>query len=242
MNSSLWPDNDDEASMINVPEKRVTALAATSKNRPEPEILLRFSTLQKLLRVSAWCHRWRRTACHSPNTTLLPDELDAALLRWLRIVQGVHYAAELAAARESRPTPHSSHLARLHPFIDDNGILRVGGRLKHAMLSYDERHPIIAPPASWLTKLIIVLPSSDATRRHAAHSGFLRLRFWVPQGRTVVKQMLYRCVTCIRWQANTPQPLMGDLPRGRVTPARPFLRTGVDYVDPIFIRTTKGRG
>ncbi|KAL6416564.1 hypothetical protein ACFW04_013921 [Cataglyphis niger] len=35
---------------------------------------------------------------------------------------------------------------------------------------------------------------------------------------------------------------MGDLPRLRVTPARPFLRTGVDYAGPIQLRTTKGRG
>ncbi|XP_025265819.1 uncharacterized protein LOC112638395 [Camponotus floridanus] len=47
---------------------------------------------------------------------------------------------------------------------------------------------------------------------------------------------------CTRWRALSPQPLMGDLPRGRVTPARPFLRTGVDYAGPIFIRTSKARG
>lgn len=35
---------------------------------------------------------------------------------------------------------------------------------------------------------------------------------------------------------------MGNLPHGRVTPARPFLRTDVDYVSPIHIRTSKGRG
>ncbi|KMQ89080.1 hypothetical protein RF55_11328 [Lasius niger] len=34
---------------------------------------------------------------------------------------------------------------------------------------------------------------------------------------------------------------MGDLPRRRVTPARPFLNTGVDYAGPIQLRTTKGR-
>lgn len=103
--------------------------------------------------------------------------------------------------------------------------------------------PLIAPPASWLSKLII-----ESCHRRTLHGGtqltlgLLRLRFWVPQGRAVVKRMLHRCVTCTRWRANTPQPLMGDLPRGRVTPARPFLRTGVDYAGPIFIRTTKERG
>lgn len=37
------------------------------------------------------------------------------------------------------------------------------------------------------------------------------------------------------------QPLMGNLPREKVTPARPFMRMGVDYAGPIFVRT-KGRG
>lgn len=35
---------------------------------------------------------------------------------------------------------------------------------------------------------------------------------------------------------------MASLPRGRVTPARPFLRTGLDYAGPILVRTAKGRG
>ncbi|XP_025268215.1 uncharacterized protein LOC112639179 [Camponotus floridanus] len=145
---SLWPDSNDQTSIENAPETRMTVLVATSKDRPEPEILLQFSTLHRLLRVSAWCLRWRRTSRHSPSTALLPGELDSSLLRWLRVVQGVHYAAELAAVRESRPMPRGSHLVRLHPFIDDEGILRVGGRLKHAILTYDERHPMIAPPTS----------------------------------------------------------------------------------------------
>ncbi|XP_011268437.2 uncharacterized protein LOC105258697 [Camponotus floridanus] len=238
---SLWPDSNDQT-IENVPETRTTVLVAISKDRPEPEILLQFSTLHRLLHVSAWCLRWRRTSRNSLSTVLLPDELDSALLRWLRIVQGVHYSAEFAAVRESRPMPHGSHLSRLHPFIDDKGVLRVGGRLKHAILIFDERHPMIAPPTSWLTKLMV-----ESCHRRTLHGGtqltlgLLHLRFWVPQGRAVVKRILHRCVTCTRWRANTPQPLMGDLPRERVTPARPFLRTGVDYAGPIFIRTSKGR-
>jgi len=36
--------------------------------------------------------------------------------------------------------------------------------------------------------------------------------------------------------------MMGNLPQERVTPARPFLRTEVDYASPILIWTGKGRG
>ncbi|XP_011858174.1 PREDICTED: uncharacterized protein LOC105555739 [Vollenhovia emeryi] len=35
---------------------------------------------------------------------------------------------------------------------------------------------------------------------------------------------------------------MGNLPSPRVTPARPFLNTGVDYAGPVWLRTSKGRG
>lgn len=46
----------------------------------------------------------------------------------------------------------------------------------------------------------------------------------------------------MRWRAATPQQLMGNLPRKRVVPAKPFLHTGVDNAGPIQLRTTKGRG
>ncbi|XP_029171355.1 uncharacterized protein LOC114940771 [Nylanderia fulva] len=102
---------------------------------------------------------------------------------------------------------------------------------------------MIIPAASWLTRLVI-----DSCHRRTLHGGvqltlgLLRLRFWVPRGRTAVKQQLHRCVTCTRWRAATPQPQMGNLPRDRVTPTRPFLSTGVDYAGPILLRTSKGRG
>ncbi|XP_029659121.1 uncharacterized protein LOC115233053 [Formica exsecta] len=72
--------------------------------------------------------------------------------------------------------------------------------------------------------------------------GMIRQRYWIPRGRAIVKQQILCCVTCVRWRAATPQQLMGSLPRERVTPARPFLHTGVDYAGSILLRTTKGRG
>ncbi|XP_011264425.1 uncharacterized protein LOC105256311 [Camponotus floridanus] len=179
----------------------------------------------------------------NPKATLQPDELDAALLRWLRIIQGQHYSTEVSALRQNRTVSHRSQFTKLNPFLDDNGVLRVGGRLKHAVLSQDERHPMIAPPKSWLTQLLVI-----SCHRQTLHGGvqltlgLLRLRFWIPQGRAIVKKLIHRCVTCVRWRAAVPRPLMSSLPRGRITPARPFLQTGVDYAEPILIRTSKGRG
>ncbi|XP_071642930.1 uncharacterized protein [Temnothorax longispinosus] len=205
-------------------------------------MLLRFSSLHRLLRVTAWCSRWRHSVART-TLTLQPDEIDEALFLWLRVVQGLHYAAEVTAVAFNRTAPLRSSLVHLNPFLDDHGVLRAGGRLKHAPLPHDEKHSMIVPPSSWLTRLLI-----DSCHRRTLHGGvqltlgLLRLRFWIPRGRTVVKQMLHRCVTCTRWRAATPQPPMGNLLRRRVTPARPFLRTGLDYAGPILIRTSRGRG
>lgn len=46
------------------------------------------------------------------------------------------------------------------------GLLRVGGRLKHAPLSPDEKHPMILPDTSHFTKLVI-----EACHRRILHGG-----------------------------------------------------------------------
>ncbi|XP_029161700.1 uncharacterized protein LOC114933347 [Nylanderia fulva] len=89
---------------------------------------------------------------------------------------------------------------------------------------------MIIPAASWLTRLVIDSCHPDTARRCGVQLTLLAPpAFGVPRGRTTVKQQLHRCVTCTRWRAATPQPPMGNLPRDRVTPTRPFLSTGLDY-------------
>lgn len=70
----------------------------------------------------------------------------------------------------------------------------------------------------------------------------VRQRFWIPQGRSVVKAIINKCVICLRWRAAPAKQMMGELPEHRVTPARPFHSTGVDYAGPLWLRTTQGRG
>ena len=43
----------------------------------------------------------------------------------------------------------------LDPFLDSHGILHLGGRIKHADVPYDLKHPVILPKKSYITELII---------------------------------------------------------------------------------------
>jgi len=42
----------------------------------------------------------------------------------------------------------------LAPFIDQEGVLRVGGRLRHSSFTNDKKHPILLPKQHHITKLI----------------------------------------------------------------------------------------
>ncbi|KAL6419676.1 hypothetical protein ACFW04_011288 [Cataglyphis niger] len=219
----------------------------------EPEELTRFPSLNRLVRVTAWCRRWKRAlatwhpppAAASPlpaKDTLSASECDNTRLAWVRVVQTVTYKEELRTLARGTSLSSRNNLVKLAPFTDPLGILRVDGRIKHALLAYDEKHPTILPGSSHFTELV------KACHRQTMHGGVqltlgsVRQRYWISRGCQLVKAIIQRCVTCARWRGATQQQIMGDLPRLRVTPARPFLRTGVDYAGPIQLRTTKGRG
>ncbi|GBM25040.1 hypothetical protein AVEN_96632-1 [Araneus ventricosus] len=44
----------------------------------------------------------------------------------------------------------------MNPFLDDNGILRVGGRIENSSVNFDQKHPIVLPDKSNFTKIVIL--------------------------------------------------------------------------------------
>jgi len=49
----------------------------------------------------------------------------------------------------------ASSIYKLDPFVDEEGTLRVGGRLKRSKLNLEFKHPILLPKTSKLTNAII---------------------------------------------------------------------------------------
>ncbi|XP_021953145.2 uncharacterized protein LOC110849976 [Folsomia candida] len=66
-------------------------------------------------------------------------------------------------------------------------------------------------------------------------------QFWIIRAKDVIRQFVKKCVTCARHKPVTLQPMMGDLPSFRVTPSRPFQKTGVDYAGPFLIKPIQPR-
>lgn len=69
----------------------------------------------------------------------------------------------------------------------------------------------------------------------------VRREYWIPRLRVLVKQVISRCPTCIRFKKETAQQLMGTLPAVRVNVAQPFLVSGVDFAGPFNLARARGR-
>ena len=87
-----------------------------------------------------------------------------------------------------------SNILDLVPFIDNAGLLRVGGRLKHADLYENKQHPILLPPKHPVTCLII--RAEYLRNLHAGPQAILyqlRQTYWIVNGKREINSVLKNC-------------------------------------------------
>lgn len=90
--------------------------------------------------------------CNYCQTAYTVEELSKSKDLVIRTVQQESYAAELECQEE---IPENSTLKKLDPFIDNNGLLRVGGRITEAELESDEKNTIIIHGNLHITRLLV---------------------------------------------------------------------------------------
>lgn len=232
-------------------------------NHSRIPLVERFSTLNSTLRVTALVLRFlknvkarisiRKTQLGTVNSPTLssnitdvytpsPTERELALRYWIGIAQKCHFGPELRAIKKGIELASNSPLRHFAPFIDDNGMLRVGGRLKNSDAAFEQKHHIIVPRESTIGKLII--RSAHYSTMHgglSVNKAFLRQRFWFPRIGMAIRQYTHRCPTCIRYSKSAGEQIMGQLPSVRVAVSEPFSRVGVDFAGPFLLRKSAAK-
>lgn len=216
----------------------------------EPFLINKTSSFQFLINVTGLCLRFinnlkmkiKPTKSDRSVQPVTEAEFQNAVNHWVLIVQGQHFASEIDQLRKKRPIPVQSRLRSLTPFLDENQILRVGGRLKQANWDFERSHPMILPKGHRFTELVIFYYHKISM--HAPVETLLsimRQKFWIIDARSTIKKTLRTCLNCAKQKLKCMQQIMGDLPPSRVTPARTFERVGIDYAGPIPIKASKLR-
>lgn len=162
---------------------------------------------------------------------------------WLRRMQRDSFAAEYDICQSNgKNVGKSSRLARLAPFLATDGLLRVGGRLQNAELVYDEKHPVILPAESRITRLII-----ERTHRNLLHGGpqvtaqELRKHFWLVGGRNQIRTTIHKCMICERFRGKLADQKMAALVPDRTHPGKPFRVVSIDYCGPFDVNRYSGK-
>ena len=132
----------------------------------------------------------------------------------------------------------SSPLSKLDPFVDPDGITRVGGRLKLSSLPDGSKHPPILPRNGHITILLIrhyhhkvQHQGRGVTTNEIRASGF-----WIVGASTAVSSAISKCVKCRKLRGAVQEQRMAELPEDRVEPAPPFTNCAVDYFGPFNIK------
>ena len=131
----------------------------------------------------------------------------------------------------------SSPLLNLRPFIDSEGLLRVGGRQQHSKMSYSKKHPIILYHKHPLSHLII--RSEHLRLLHAGPTllmASINNRYHILNCRKLIRSITRGCVTCRKLTTRPSPQMTGQLPIERLTPGPVFDKIGIDCAGPIQVK------
>lgn len=242
-NSNEWPSI--QPPIVDLPEKRNRCLVTSIPHTWFP--FERFSNWNKLKRAFAYVLRFVKNCKAKPDSRnllhLTVDELNESSIKLIKIAQQESFREDYITLQKKGQLSSNSKILSLHPFIDEQGILRVGGRLTNSEYPYSKKFPILLLPGHHITKLIF-----ENEHQRLLHAGpqlllsSIRDTFWPISGRNFSRKIVRNCIKCARYDIQKIQPIMGDLPEARVRPTTPFSIVGVDYAGPFSMKDKRGRG
>ncbi|KAL6464619.1 hypothetical protein MHYP_G00269360 [Metynnis hypsauchen] len=141
--------------LVGDPEVKSIQVFATKKNDCIDILnrLRRFSSWTMLLKVVARIKRLGSKQENCKDFVAIEDRERAAKVV-IKLIQQQAFSSEVNTLKRRGNLPNSSPLYSLDPILDE-GLLRVGGRLKHSSLTQELKHPIILPKDDHITRLIL---------------------------------------------------------------------------------------
>jgi len=164
----------------------------------------RYSKLIKLIRVTCTSYVLRfsnntrrvnekklQTYSTNSKSKISMSKKNRAILGLVRIIQSKYFKEEIHSLTKHHSIKKCSPILRLSPFLDENRILRIGGRLEATNLPYTAKHPILLPGHHPFSHLIV----KHEHKRHLhvgaqATLAAIRQNYWITSARNIVRQIV----------------------------------------------------
>ncbi|XP_044185248.1 uncharacterized protein LOC122965286 [Acropora millepora] len=142
-------------------KKCVVMAGMTSPVTDIEERIRNFSEWHRAKRAVALCTKYikklkdRVSEQATQETQVTVEDLKKASMLMISAAQTRAFQEEKIELSKKTHLKTNSAISKLDPFVDSNGLLHVGRRLKYANLNDDVKHPIILPKNSHVTSLLI---------------------------------------------------------------------------------------
>ena len=242
-----WPQekavHEEELAQVNTERRKAETVCTLTLSKAEEEInIKKFSSWKRLIRVTARLKRLARKARQGRRGTkdvpsinmedpLKPQELHKAELFWIKEAQ-----------RSLKDRLMKGEFTSLSPFHDENDVIRVGGRVSKAVVTYDCKHPVLLPHDHWISLLITRNAHQFGHNGVATTTAKARRKYWILRAHDLAKSVKYRCVFCREMEHKVESQIMADLPQLRLAPyTPPFHHTACDYFGPFIVKIGRNK-
>ena len=211
---------------------------AIKPDHPIDTLSHHYSSWHRLNRSVAWLLKLRDRLLNRPTSKHLAlDDMQRAERAIIQHVQAHTYADELLKLKNGKTVPKSSNVYKLCPYIHEDGLLHVGGRLQNSSLTEEQKHPILIPSKHQVAKLIL----NDL--HYTAHLGvewivsLSRKKYWIVNARKIANGIRAKCIPCKRMYSKPAEQQMAQLPNTRLQAHQPpFTVVGLDCFGPFLVK------
>lgn len=207
-----------------------------------------FTSWKEALNVISDCYRFIANLRMHPTNKFeglrTNNELEKAKIWLLKMTQSQFYHEEMHCLHYQKHIKRSSALYKLSPYLDEDGLLRIKGRLDAAKdLPFDAKRPLILPRQHHITFLIVAdMHCKFVHQNHETVVNTLRQVYYIPKLRCVLKTVRKNCPVCKIRSVKLATPEMAPLPDVRLQAfTEPFTYTGVDCFGPFYVAVGRRR-
>ena len=242
---SEWPQTPEVPLEVESEMKKLVLVSSGCHNLEPTEKLLESCSgwLKLRLRVAVILRitKFAKTSEVIKGKISIHELLEAENSIW-RFLQNKYFPEVIKSVHKSS-LPKKHYLAKFSPFIDENGLLRIGGRLRYSDLDWRTKHPLILPKEPLATALLI-----EHYHKSLSHMGRetlianLRTKYYIVGCSCLVKLILKNCLICRKVLGKPSVQYIADLPNDRVSGLLvPFAKTGLDFFGPFLVSRGRGR-
>ena len=132
----------------------------------------------------------------------------------------------------------SGKISNLDPFINENEVVRIGGRIKRSNLNTEYIHPILLFGKGIATNVLVTWYHQSVGHRGRGYT-LNRIRssgYWIVKANPVVRSFIARCVRCRYLHGKIAEQKMAVLTEDRISTEPPFTYVGLDMFGPFTVK------